>query len=151
MAKPPVKGKAQARAQDNFVAYIAAGVVICLAAIFLFTWAQVRASHDATKPHVAFAKFGPYQIESQAFAMNATLVVETSLDDSGWADKNRKDLDIVFKRVLADADAKSLRSPNSLSTLQDTLVKTVDSTFGNHVVQGVLFTDFTYQLRDEQG
>jgi|GEM_PF-3457199 flagellar basal body-associated protein FliL len=151
MAKAPVRGNAQPRTQDNFVAYIAAAVVICLAGIFLFTWSQVRAAHDANKPHVAFTKFGPYQIESQAFAMNASLVVETSLDDSSWAEKNRKDLDIVFKRVLADADAKSLRSPKNLSTLQDTLVKTCDSTFGGHVVQAILFTDFTYELRDEQG
>ncbi len=142
---------AQARAQDNFVAYIAAAVVVCLAAIFLFTWNQVRAAHDLTKPHVAFIKFGPYQIESQAFAMNASLVVQTSLDDSGWAEKNRKDLDVVFKRVLADADPRVVRARDNLSTLQQMMVKTCESTFNNHTVQAIMFTDFTYQTRDEQG
>ncbi len=142
---------AKARAQDNFVAYIAAAVVFCLAAIFLVTWNRVRAAHDMTKPHVAYAKFGPYQIESQAFAMNASLVVQTSLDDSAWPEKNRKDLDIVFKRVLANADPKVVRSPNNLSTLQQIMIKTCESTFNNHVVQAVMFTDFTYQARDEQG
>ena len=148
---PKTQAKAKARTRDNFVAYIAAAVVICLAAIFLFTWNHVRASHDATKPHVAYAKFGPYQIESQAFAMHASLVVQTSMDDADWPDKNRKDLDVVFKRVLANADPKVIRSPENLSTLQDTLVKSCDSTFSNHVVQAVMFTDFTYQARDEQG
>ena len=143
--------KAQARTRDNLVAYIAAAVVVCLAGIFLFTWNKVRIAHDATKPHVAFAKFGPYQIESQAFAMNASLVVQTSLDDSDWAEKNRKDLDVVFKRVLADADPKVVRSHSNLSTLQETLEKSCDSTFSNHVVQKIMFTDFTYQVRDEQG
>ncbi|HEX8957692.1 MAG TPA: hypothetical protein VF798_15535, partial [Burkholderiaceae bacterium] len=98
MTKAPVKvlakapGKVQARAPDNFVAYVAAAVVVCLAAIFLFTWSQVRAAHDAIKPQVAFTKFGPYRIESQAFAMNAALVVETSTDNANWAEENRKDL-----------------------------------------------------------
>ena len=144
---------AQAKAQprDNTFAYVAAAVVVCLAGIFLFTWNQVRASHDANKPHVAFTKFGPYQIESQSFAMNASLVVQTSLDDSDWAEKNRKDLDVVFKRALSDADPKVVRSPNNLSTLQQVLEKSCDSTFNNHVVQKVMFTNFTYQARDEQG
>ncbi len=148
---PKSQVKAQARTQDNFVAYIAAAVVICLAAIFLFTWNQVRAAHDVTKPHVAYAKFGPYQIESQSFAMNASLVVQTSLDDSDWPEKNRKDLDVVFKRVLADADPKVVRSRNNLGALQQAIMKTCDSTFNNHVVQAIMFTDFTYQARDEQG
>jgi flagellar basal body-associated protein FliL len=153
MAKAPAKApaKAQVRSRDNFVAYIAAAVVVCLAAIFLFTWNQVRASHDITKPHVAFTKFGPYQIESQAFAMRVSLVVQTSLDDSSWPEKNRKDLDVVFKRALADADPKIVRSPNNLTTLQDVIVKACNSTFNNHVVQAVMFTDFTYQARDEEG
>ncbi len=145
------QAKARARTQDNFVAYIAAAVVACLAAIFLFTWNQVRAAHDVTKPHVSYAKFGPYQIESQAFAMKVSLVVQTSLDDSDWPEKNRKDLDVVFKRVLADADAKVIHSPNNLSALQQTIMKTCESTFNNHAVQAILFTDFTYQARDEQG
>ena len=153
MAKAPVKARAkvQARAQDNFVAYIAAAVVVCLAAIFLVTWNQVRAAHDATKPQVTFTKFGPYRIESQYFAMNAALVVETSNDNASWAENNRKDLDVVFKRVLSEADPKVVRAPNNLSTLQDILGKSVNSTFGAHVVQGVLITDFTYEQRDEQG
>ncbi|HEX7641780.1 MAG TPA: hypothetical protein VF472_06140 [Burkholderiaceae bacterium] len=157
MAKAPVKplpkapGKAQARTQDNFVAYVAAAVVVCLAAIFLFTWNQVRVAHDAVKPHVAFTKFGPYRIESQAFAMNASLVVETSTDNANWADDNRKDLDVVFKRALSDADPKVVRAPNNLPALQDILLKSVESTFGGHVVHAILFTDFTYEQRDEQG
>ncbi|MBV8634422.1 MAG: hypothetical protein JO002_08040 [Burkholderiaceae bacterium] len=151
--KVPAKAQAkeQARAKDNFVAYIAAAVVVCMAGIFLFTWNQVRAAHDVNKPHVTYTKFGPYRIESQAFAMNASLVVETSLDNSSWAETNRKDLDVVFKRVLSDADPKMMRAPNNLSTLQNTLVKTCDATFGSHVVQDVLITDFNYEQRDEQG
>jgi len=149
MAKAPVK--AQVRTQDNLVAYIAAAVVVCLAAIFLVTWTQTRNAHDATKPQVAYTKFGPYQIESQAFAMHVSLVVQTSLDDSSWPEKNRKDLDVVLKRTLANVDPKVIRSPNNLTKLQDIIVKACDATFNNQVVQTILITDFTYQARDEEG
>ncbi|HEX8957716.1 MAG TPA: hypothetical protein VF798_15655, partial [Burkholderiaceae bacterium] len=67
------------------------------------------------------------------------------------AEENRKDLDVVFKRALSDADPNVVRAPNNLPALQDILLKSVNSTFGGHVVQAILFTDFTYEQRDEQG
>lgn len=142
---------ATARSQDNFVAYIAAGVVVCVVAIVGFTWNQVRIAHDATRPHVAYAKFGPYQIENQSFALRASLAVQTSLDDSGWPDKNRKALDVVFKQVLNDIDPNSIKSPNRLETLQNALVKGCSNTFKTPTVQAVLLTDFTFQARDAEG
>lgn len=142
---------ATARSQDNFVAYIAAGVVVCVVAIVGFTWNQVRIAHDATRPHVAYAKFGPYQIENQSFALRASLAVQTSLDDSSWPDKNRKALDVVFKQVLNDIDPNSIKSPNRLETLQNALVKGCSNTFKTPTVQAVLLTDFTFQARDAEG
>jgi len=141
----------QARTQDNFVAYITAAIVVCLAGIVIFTWNQVRMAHDATRPHVAYAKFGPYQIETQTYALRASLVVQTSLSDANWPEENKKALDVVFKKVLADADPKTMRSPNNLITLQQALAKGCEAAFGGKTVQAVLLTDFTFQVRDEQG
>ena len=141
----------QARTQDNFVAYITAAILVCLAGIVIFTWNQVRMEHDASKPHIAYAKFGPYQIETQAYALRASLVVQTSLADAGWPEENKKALDVVFKKVLADADPKTMRTPNNLVNLQLALARGCESAFGVKTVQAVLLTDFTFQVRDEQG
>lgn len=146
-----IMATAQKSSQDNFVAYIAAAVVVCLAGIVMFTWNQVRIAHDATRPHVAFTKFGPYQIETQTYALRASLTVQTSLDDANWAENNRKSLDVVFKKVLADADAQTMRMPNTLLDLQQALTNGCEATFHTKTVQAVLLTDFTFQTRDAQG
>lgn len=137
----------QATERDNFFAYAAAVVVVCLAAIVLFTWSQVR-SHKA-EPEVSFSPFGPYQIETQDLSISAKLAVQTSRADASWPNSNRETLNTVFKHILESTDPKILKTPNGLQQLQDALTQGCNAELhSSKYVQAVLLTDFVAQSRD---
>ncbi|HSY28443.1 MAG TPA: hypothetical protein VK832_13120 [Burkholderiaceae bacterium] len=134
-------------AQDNFVAYVAAAVVVSLVSIFVFTWSQTR-SNAPPVPEISYSQFGPYQIETQNFSISASLAVETTRDDAAWPNSNRQTLNIIFKKVLADTDMKTLKAVNGLQLLQDALTRGCDTELHTKYVKAVLLTDFVVQTRD---
>jgi flagellar basal body-associated protein FliL len=137
----------QATERDNFFAYTAAVVVVCLAAIVMFTWSQVR-SHRV-EPEVSFSSFGPYQIETQDLSISAKLAVQTSRGDASWPNSNRETLNTVFKRILESTDPKILKDPHGLQQLQDALTEGCNAELhSSKYVQAVLLTDFVAQSRD---
>lgn len=133
--------------EDNFVAYIAAAVVVTLLSISLLTWNHVRSSSQSAS-QIAYARFGPFQVETQSFSLKASLVVQTSNADAGWADRNRNSLNVIFRKVLADTDANVIKAPNGLQILQEALKKGCNSTMNTNAVQAVLLTDFSFQAHD---
>jgi flagellar basal body-associated protein FliL len=133
--------------RDNFFAYTAAVVVVCLAAIVMFTWSQVR-SHTV-QPEVSFSSFGPYQIETQELSISAKLAVQTSRSDASWPNSNREMLNTVFKHILESTDPKILKAPHGLQQLQDALTEGCNAELhSSKYVQAVLLTDFVAQSRD---
>jgi flagellar basal body-associated protein FliL len=149
-AKSSIGSKAsQAKSKDNFLPYLIAVVFIGLAAIALFVWVHARKTDHVDVPQLTYSKFGPYQVEAQGYAIAATLAVQTTDDDTGWAKDNQKALDIVFKKLLADnVDSGTLKSPNGLKNLQDKLAAGSNAALGTNRVQSVLLTDFTTQTRE---
>ncbi|MDR3482130.1 MAG: flagellar basal body-associated FliL family protein [Burkholderiaceae bacterium] len=137
----------KASSQDNFVAYIAAVVVLSLVAIFVFTWSQTRTVEPA-RPQISYTKFGPYQIETQNFSIATTLAVQTSSSDSRWPTSNKDVLNVIFRKVLAGTDMKTLRSPNGLQSLQEALTEASNNAMHTNFVQAVWLTDFVFQARD---
>jgi flagellar basal body-associated protein FliL len=137
----------KATSQDNFVAYITAAVVVSLVCIFVFTWSQTR-SRSQARPEFSYSLFGPYQIETQNFSISASLAVQTSRGDAGWPNSNRQTLNIIFRKVLADTDLKTIKAPDGLQRLQDALTKGCDTELHTNLVQAVLLTDFVVQSRD---
>lgn len=137
----------KASSQDNFFAYVAAAVVVSLVSIFVFTWSQVRTVAPA-RPEVAYSKFGPYQIENQNFSISTTITVQTGLGDARWPISNRQNLNVIFRKVLADTDLKTLRSPHGLQQLQDSLTKACNTEMHTTAVQAVWLTDFAVQERN---
>lgn len=153
MPSPPKVGMAQrwvsvvmskVSSQDNFVAYVAAAVVVSLVSIFVFTWSQTRTNVPA-KPEVSYSKFGPYVVENQNYSVTATITVQTSREDASWPNSNRQTLNVIFKKVLANIDAKTLKSPNNLQLIQDALIKGCDDAMPAKHVQAVLLTDFVIE------
>jgi len=60
----------------------------------------------------------------------------------------RQTLNIIFKKVLADTDVKTLKAANGLQLLQDALTKGCDTELHTKNVKAVLLTDFVVQTRD---
>jgi flagellar basal body-associated protein FliL len=137
----------KAVSQDNLVAYVAAAVVVSLVSIFVFTWSQTRSNSPPTR-EVSYSQFGPYQIETQNFSISASLAVETDRDDASWPNSNRQTLNIIFKKVLADTDVKTLKAANGLQLLQDALTKGCATELHTKNVKAVILTDFVVQTRD---
>lgn len=136
----------QTTERDNFFAYTAATVVVCLAAIFIFTWSQTRSRR--VEPEVSFSAFGPYQIETQDLSISAKLAVQTSRADASWPNSNRETLNTVFKHILEATDPKILKGPHGLQQLQDQLTQGCNEELHTKYVQAVLLTDFVAQSRD---
>jgi flagellar basal body-associated protein FliL len=125
----------KANSQDNFVAYIAA-VVVALAGIFIFAWSHLNVSFtNPAKPQIAYAQFGP-------------LDVQTSTGDAEWTIRNRALLNVIFKKILADTDANTVKAPNGMQILQDALRKGANAAMGTQNVQAVLLTGFSFKARD---
>jgi flagellar basal body-associated protein FliL len=137
----------KASSQDNFVAYVAATVVVALAAIFIFTWSQVR-NVNQIKPTVAYAKFGPYQVETQNYSLTVSLAVQTSIADSDWANDNRQLLNVILKKILANIDIQAAKAPNGLQSVQDALRQGCNAGMSTNIVQAVLLTNFVFQAQD---
>jgi len=129
--------------QDNFVAYIAAAVVIGLVGVFVLTWNHLKSPTVSTG--IAYAKFGPYRVETQTFALSATLVVQTDTGDADWPNRHKDALNVIFRKVLADTDAGTIKSPNRMQLLQDALTRASNTGLNTKVVQSVLLTDFTFE------
>jgi flagellar basal body-associated protein FliL len=148
--KAAPKGAAKANGKDHFVVYLIAIVVIGLAAIAIFVFIHVAKAGKPVAPQFTYSKFGPYQVEAQNYAIGATLAVQTSNDDTGWAKENEKTLNTIFRKLLADnVTAATLKSPSGLQDLQTSLAKGANATLGGNRVQTVLLTDFIMQTRDQ--
>jgi hypothetical protein len=137
----------KARTQDNFFAYIVAAIVVGAVVVFVIVWSQIRSNSPAI-PDVSYSKFGPYQIETQRVSITATLTVQTSSYDADWPNINRKTLNTIFKKVLAETDVKILRDPNGVQLLQDALKKACVTEMHVDNVEAVFLTDFSFQTRD---
>jgi len=133
---------AKSGTQDNFVAYVAAAVVIVLVSIFVLSWNHVKSSGS----DVAYVKVGPYRVDTQAFALTATLSVQMKAGNEDWANDHRQELNIIFKKVLAESDPSVIKAPNRLELLQKALTKAANSAMHTNVVQAVLVTDFTSEI-----
>jgi len=131
--------------QENFFAYVAAAVVIGLVSIFVLSWSHLKTSGKLAS-EVSYTRFGPYRIDTQNYSLTASLAVQTSGDDAGWAEHNREALNVIFKQVLAGSDPKSIKAPNRLQILQDALMKACSNAFGPKIVQSVFMTDFTFEI-----
>jgi flagellar basal body-associated protein FliL len=138
----------KANSQDNFVAYIAA-VVVALAGIFIFAWSHLNVSFtNPAKPQIAYAQFGPLDVETQNFTLTTSLAVQTSTGDAEWTIRNRALLNVIFKKILADTDANTVKAPNGMQILQDALRKGANAAMGTQNVQAVLLTGFSFKARD---
>lgn len=135
---------AKTGSQDNFVAYVAAAIVIGLVSIFVLSWNYLKTSGKVV-PEIAYAKFGPYRIETQAFSLTATIAVQTSAADTDWANRHREAINVVIKKVLADSDPNTIKAANRLEILQDALAKACNGALNTKAVQAVLLTDFTFE------
>jgi len=139
----------KARTQDNFFAYITAAIAVGLVIAFVVVWSVVR-SNSPPAADISYAKFGPYQIETQRYSINVTLSVQTTQGDSDWPAKNRKMLNTIFKTVLAQTDVKIFKDPNGEQQLQDALKKACETEMHTNTVQAVVLTDFSFQTRDSR-
>ncbi|MFI4939575.1 MAG: hypothetical protein ACHP7O_04415 [Burkholderiales bacterium] len=134
--------------QDNFVAYCAAVVVAGLVAIFLFTWTQLRTPDDV-HPAVAYAKFGPYLVQTQKFEITTTIAVGTGMDSSRWALEQKKNLDVIFQMVLAKADPRRMAGKNGVQIMQDSLRDAANQYLHTNNIESVFLTNFMLRTRDE--
>jgi flagellar basal body-associated protein FliL len=133
--------------QDNFVAYCAAVVVAGLVAIFLFTWSQLRTPGDV-QPVMAYAKFGPYLVQTQKFEITTTIAVGTGMDSARWAKQQKKNLDVVFQMVLAKADPRLIAGKNGMQTMQDSLRDAANQYLHTNNIETVFLTNFIMRRRD---
>jgi flagellar basal body-associated protein FliL len=139
----------KARTEDNFFAYITAAIVVVLVIVFVIAWSVIR-SNSTPAADISYAKFGPYQIETQHYSISATLSVQTTQGDSDWPGKNRKMLNTIFKTVLGQADVKIFKDPSGEQQLQDALKKACNTEMHTNAVQAVVITDFSFQTRDSR-
>jgi len=146
----PIKGKAKALppiSRDNLFAYMAAGVVfVALVVIFVIIWN--KATKSSAAPTVAFAKFGPYQVETQNSEVLASIAVETAVKDADWAMENKRDLDVIFKTVLAKYDASSSNDPNGMELVQEALRDEANRDLHTNIVQAALLTNYVLRRRE---
>ena len=113
----------------------------------MFTWSQTRPPALPT-PNVSYSKFGPYQIETQNFSITTTISVQTSRGDAAWPNSNRQTINVIFRKVLAATDVKTLKSPNRLQLLQNALTEACNTEMHTKYVQAVWLTDFVVQVRE---
>lgn len=132
-------------ASDNFVAYIAAAVVIGLLSVLVFYGNHIWSTPDQVRHHIGYVKFGPLRVETQRFSLKVSLAVQTSSDDSAWATDNRELLGVIFSKVLADIDADAIKAPQSMQTLEEALKKGCNTVMSTNKVQAVRLTDFVFR------
>jgi len=133
--------------RENSVAYAAAAVVfIGMIAILAFFWNQAK-KHDAVAPTVAFAKFGPYQVQTQNYEVLASFAVVTGTENAGWAMENKANLDVIFKTAMTKSDPQSTNGRNAMEVLQDALKDEANQDLHTKNVKAVFLTSYIRRPR----
>jgi flagellar basal body-associated protein FliL len=144
IAKPAAKKQKQS--DEYTLAYIAGIVVVLLVIGFLVGWFYIKPTmQDRIETNVAFAKAGPFHVETTGYTYNATLAIQTDSDNARWARTHQEALNEQLYRTLLETDPKALSTPVGLAAMQQTLARKINETLDKPRVQQVLFTDFVLQ------
>lgn len=144
----PVGGSVRKKPQvhnDYTLAYVSGIVVTLLVIAFVVSWAYIKPRQGQIVTDVAFAKVGPFHIETEGYTYNASLAVQTDAGNARWLKKHQEALNELLYRTLVSTHPKSMSTPAGLMAVQQTLTQTVNQTLDQPRVQQVLFTDFVLQ------
>ena len=130
--------------KDRSIAITAGVSLLVLVIGFGLTWLYLQYA-NTVRPDVAYAAFGPLRVDAPAYSIAARLALQTSPGDAAWAKKNHKQLELVFKEALNNADPERIRAPNGLVALQKSLAEASNAALKTTKVQQILFTDFIMQ------
>jgi flagellar basal body-associated protein FliL len=119
--------------------------MVCLILGFAFLWFRAGSTAHVPTPDVAYAKFGPVGVQLNGYAFSATLAVQTSAEDTEWANQNKQALNDVLHAALSKVDPATLRKPANFLPLQETLKAAANTAFNTDRVQSVLITDFVME------
>ncbi len=128
---------------DNTFVYIA----VIVAAVFvgvLIAWAYVRQQRNAEQNTSAFASLPTIRFQGESFTVRAAITLQSSHQDAGWINDNKKNIQKFLETTLLKAEAKQLNTtkPEKIPQLQDSLTAAVNKEFPEANVQQILFTDF---------
>ena len=130
---------------DYTLAYVSGIVVTLLVIAFVAGWAYIKPRQGQIVTDVAFAKVGPFHIETEGYTYNASLAVQTDAGSARWLKKHQEALNELLYRTLISTHPKLMRTPAGLVAVQQTLTQTINQTLDQPRVQQVLFTDFVLQ------
>lgn len=137
----------RATSQDNLVVYSASIVVIALVIVLGTSWYFMKTS-EKKSAEVAYATFGPLNLQRHGFAVRTSIAIQTRSGNSAWTTRNRSRLDAVFQKVLADTDPDAIRTSDGLQNLQIVLRDAANAALDTNNVEAVYLTDFL-QIRDD--
>ncbi len=135
--------KAKPRQTDTIVIILGSVLAVVLIAI-VAGW--IHMSYIA-RPVAAFsfASFGPVVVRNSEFSIRATIAVQTRNKDAGWVAKHKKELDFALQLALGNADAQRVRTPESVTYVQEMLRDAANKALNTTNIQEVLLTDFIVQ------
>jgi len=132
-------------ARDRWSVYTVGIALVVLAVGFALAWFYMQYRERLSR-EVSFLMLPPIAISHSGHSMSATIAVQTSAADAGWAAENKRALEQVVKRVLMEADPKKVAgvpaAPAGMDALQHTLREASNVELQTTRVQGMLLTEF---------
>ncbi len=135
--------------QDNLVAYVASVVIVALAIVIGIGWYYFQ-STERIRVDVAYAKVGPLKVQTQGFTIRTTVAVQTRPNNDRWTLEQRRILESVFQKTLAETDPKTILTADGMQALQNLLKNAGNMALNTSVVQGVVLTDFLLVANEDQ-
>ncbi|GAB3542784.1 hypothetical protein GCM10027343_15300 [Noviherbaspirillum agri] len=131
--------------RDRWSAFTVGAALVILAVGFALAWFYMQ-YRERLSAEVSFLMLPPIAISHSGHSMSATVAVQTSAADAGWAADNKRVLEQVVKRVLMDADPQKVAgaptAPAGLDALQKTLRDASNAELQTTRVQDMLLTEF---------
>jgi hypothetical protein len=132
-------------ARDPWSVYTVGTALVILAVGFTLAWFYMQ-YREKLSSEVNFLMLPPIAISHSGHSMSATIAVQTSAADAGWASENKRALEQVVKRVLMEADPRKVSgvptAPAGLEALQHTLREACNVELRTTRVQDMLLTEF---------
>lgn len=132
-------------ARDRWSVYTVGTALVILAVGFAMAWFYMQYREKLSR-EVSFLMLPPIAISHSGHSMSATVAVQTSAADAGWAAENKRALEQVVKRVLMEADPKKVsgvpNAPAGLEALQHTLREASNVELQTTRVHEMLLTEF---------
>jgi len=149
-AAPPMPirrqpAKKRKELSDYSAATLAGAMVATLVIGFVIGWAYVQPMRERAQTDIAFAKSGPFHIETDGYTYNATLAIQSDEGNARWVSRHQEALNDILYRQLVSANPKALMTTAGLMEMQRTLTVAINEGANQPHVQQVLFTDFVIQ------